>query len=66
MGVVTPNFLINPEVLRWLNGIEPAWTLLDGSLQSLTQEPSPTTRLIWLEMNLTKPELSGSAPRTHG
>jgi hypothetical protein len=27
--VVAPGFLENPEVRRWLNGVEPAWTMLE-------------------------------------
>jgi hypothetical protein len=27
--MVAPGFLENPEVRRWLNGVEPAWTMLE-------------------------------------
>jgi hypothetical protein len=27
--MVAPGFLENPEVCRWLNGVEPAWTMLE-------------------------------------
>lgn len=57
-----PGFFANPRIREWLNGIEPAWTMLDrDSLNSLTQEPSATNRAIRLETNLTETEFSGSA-----
>ena len=39
--VVAPGFLDRPDVRRWVNGIEPAWTmLLDfGSFNALQDEP---------------------------
>ena len=37
--MVAPAFLQNAEVRQWLNGIEPAWTMLDfGSYSVLHQE----------------------------
>jgi len=27
--MVAPGFLESPEVRRWLNGVEPAWTMLE-------------------------------------
>jgi hypothetical protein len=39
--MVAPGFLDNPEVRRWLNGVEPAWTMLEfNSLNALRHEPS--------------------------
>jgi hypothetical protein len=39
--MVSPRFPENFEVRRWLNGIEPAWTLLDfDSFNALHDEPS--------------------------
>jgi hypothetical protein len=39
--MVAPGFLTNPEVLRWLDGIEPAWTVLDyDSYNALREGPS--------------------------
>jgi hypothetical protein len=39
--VVAPGYLANPEVRQWLNGIEPAWTMLDfDSFKALHAEPS--------------------------
>src|SRR6202035_1088800 len=38
-GMVAPGFLENPEVRRWLNGVEPAWTTLEfNSLNALRHE----------------------------
>jgi hypothetical protein len=60
--VVTPGFLTNPEVRRWLNGVEPAWTMLEyDSLNSLRKESSAGNQAIRLEPNLTQTHLSGSA-----
>jgi hypothetical protein len=61
-AVVEPGFLQNPEVRRWLNGIEPAWTMLDfGSYAVLHEEPSAGNQAIRLEPNLTETDLAGSA-----
>jgi len=60
--VVTPGFLANPEVQRWLDGIEPAWTMLDfASYVVLRQEPLPGNEAIRLVPNLTVADLAGSA-----
>jgi hypothetical protein len=60
--VVAPGFLANPEVRRWLNGVEPGWTMLEyNSFNSLRNEPSAGNRTIRLEPNLTTADLSGSA-----
>jgi len=60
--LVAPRFLQNPEVRRWLNGVEPAWILLDyGSYAVLHQEPLPGNQAIKLEPNLTEKDLAGSA-----
>ena len=60
--VVAPGFLQNPEVRRWLNGIEPAWTMLEfDSYSALHEEPSASNQTIRLEPNLTEADLSGSA-----
>jgi hypothetical protein len=61
-AVVAPGFLTNLDVIRWLNGIEPAWTVLElGSFNGLRHEPSAANRTIRLEPNLTQTDLSGSA-----
>jgi hypothetical protein len=60
--VVAPGFLQNPEVRQWLNGVEPAWTMLEfDSLNALRHEPSANNQAIRLEPNLTSTEISGSA-----
>ncbi len=60
--MVAPGFLANPEVRRWLNGVEPAWTVFDfDSFSGLRHEPSASNRTIRLEPTLTTTELSGSA-----
>ena len=60
--MVAPGFLTNPDVLRWLNGVEPAWTVLEyDSYNGLRDEPSASNRTIRLEPNLTSTDLSGSA-----
>jgi hypothetical protein len=60
--MVAPGLLQNPEVRRWLNGIEPAWTMLEfDSFNALHDEPSAANDAIRLEANLPDSELSGSA-----
>jgi hypothetical protein len=60
--VVAPGFLQNPEVRRWLNGIEPIWTMLEfDSFNALHEEPSANNHAIRLEPNLTTTEISASS-----
>ena len=60
--MVAPGFLANPEVRRWLNGVEPAWTMLEfDSFNALHGEPSANNQAIRLKANLTEAEISGSA-----
>jgi hypothetical protein len=60
--VVSPGFLQNPEVRRWLNGVEPAWTMLEfDSYNALHDEPSADNQAIRLEPGLTEHDLAGSA-----
>src|SRR5882724_5339249 len=60
--MVAPGFLQNPEVRRWLNGVEPAWTMLEfDSFNALNHEPSASNQVIRLEANLTETDLSESA-----
>src|ERR1700746_3633356 len=50
------------EVRLWLNGVEPAWTMLDfDSFNALHDEPSASNPAIRLEPNLTATEISASA-----
>jgi len=52
--VVAPGFLANPEVRRWLTGVEPAWTMLDfDTFNALRHGPSASNPVIHLEANLT-------------
>jgi hypothetical protein len=60
--MVAPGYLQNPDVRRWLDGVEPAWTMLEfNSLNALRQEPSGSKRAIRLEPDLADAEISGSA-----
>jgi hypothetical protein len=60
--MVALGFLQNPEVRRWLNGVEPAWTMLEfNSLNALRHEPSASNQAIRLEPDLADAEISGSA-----
>jgi hypothetical protein len=60
--MVAPGFLQNPEVRRWLNGVEPAWTMLEfNGLNALRHEPSTSNHAIRLEPDLTSTQISGSA-----
>jgi hypothetical protein len=38
--MVAEEFLHNPQVRQWLDGMEPAWTLSFDGLRALRQEPS--------------------------
>src|SRR5712671_7351093 len=60
--MVSPGFLQNPEVRQWLNGVEPAWTMLEfDSLNALRHEPSTSNHAIRLEPGLADVEIAGSA-----
>jgi hypothetical protein len=60
--MVARDFLHDPEVRRWLGGVEPAWTLLDmESLNALRREPSKDNRALRLANNLTAAEIAASA-----
>jgi hypothetical protein len=60
--MVAPGFLQNPEVRRWLHGVEPAWTMLDfDSFNALHDEPSAHNWALRLELNLSETDLSRSA-----
>src|SRR5436190_22446261 len=59
--MVASGSLSDPQVRQWLNGLEPAWTILEyDSFRALHEEPSATNRAIRLEANLNKSDLSGS------
>jgi hypothetical protein len=60
--MVAPGFLDSFEVRRWLNGVEPAWKMLDfHSFTALHHEPSTSNHAICLEANVTQTEISASA-----
>ncbi len=60
--MVAPLLLNSPDLLRWLDGVEPAWTVLESdSFNALHDEPSAANRAIRLEPHLTAAELSNSA-----
>jgi hypothetical protein len=60
--MVAPEFLQKPDVRRSLNGIEPAWTMLDyGSYAVLHEEPLPDNEGIRLEPNLSETAQTNSA-----
>jgi hypothetical protein len=60
--MVGPGSLENPEVRRWLNGVKPAWTMLEfNSLNALRHEPTDSNHAIRLEPDLADAEISGYA-----
>src|SRR5947209_3412333 len=60
--MVAEDFLPDPHVRQWLDGVEPAWTLLSlDSLRSLRQEPSAVQTTIRIANNLGTGEIAGSA-----
>jgi hypothetical protein len=59
--MVAEDFLRDPEVREWLDGVEPAWTLLTfESLRSLRQEPSAAQTAIRIANNLSIDEIARS------
>jgi hypothetical protein len=60
--MVAEDFLRHPQVRHWLDGVEPAWTLLTfESLQALRQEPSANQSMIRIANDLSADEIAGSA-----
>src|SRR5215470_11600173 len=60
--MVAPDFLADPDVRRWLGGVEPAWVLLNfDSVRALRQEPSRENRALSLSNDLTDAEIAASA-----
>jgi hypothetical protein len=60
--MVAPGFLQTPQVREWLNGIEPAWTLLEfDSFNALRRAPSRDERAIRLAANISGADLAASA-----
>lgn len=60
--MVADDFLRDPQVRKWLHGVEPAWTLLTfDSLRALRQEPSAVQSAIRITNDLNANEAAGSA-----
>ena len=52
---------MDSQVQAWLDGLEPAWTLLTfESLQALRHEPAATRTAIRIANNLSYDEIAGS------
>lgn len=60
--MVSPGFLQNANVIRWLGSVEPAWALLTfESFNALRSEPSKENRALSLANDLTLDEILMSA-----
>ena len=60
--MVAADFLHDSQVRQWLDGVEPAWTLLTfDSLRALRQEPSAAQTAIQIASDLNADEIAGSA-----
>ena len=60
--MVAEDFLQDPQVRKWLDGVEPAWTLLSfDSLRALRQEPSAVATAIRIANDLNGDEIASSA-----
>src|SRR6478672_13438424 len=59
--MVAADSLQDPQVRQWLDGVEPAWTLLTfESLRALRQEPSAVQTAIRIANDLSVGEIAGS------
>ena len=59
--MVAEDFLKDPQVRAWLDGVEPAWTLLTlESLRALRREPSASQTAIRIANDLSVDEIAGS------
>src|SRR5262245_13973219 len=55
------DFLQDPQIRGWLDGVEPAWTLLTfESLRALRREPSAVQTAIRIASDLSVGEIAGS------
>ena len=60
--MVAADYLRDRQVRQWLDGVEPAWTLLTfHSLQALRPEPSAVQTAIRIANDLSADEIAGSA-----
>ena len=59
--MVAQDFVLDSQVRAWLDGVEPAWTLLTfESLQTLRQEPSVTRTAIRIANDLSREQIAAS------
>ena len=59
--MVAADFLQDPQVRQWLDGVEPTWTLLSlDSLRALRQKPSAVQSTIRIANDLSTGEIAGS------
>ncbi len=59
--MVAEDFLKDPQVRQWLDGVEPAWTLLAfESLRALRREPAAGQTAIRIANDLSADEIAGS------
>jgi hypothetical protein len=60
--MVAEDFLQDPQVRQWLDGVEPAWTLLTlDSFLALRQQPSAVQTAIRIANDLNTDEVASSA-----
>jgi hypothetical protein len=60
--MVAEDFVQDPQIRKWLDGVEPAWTLLTfDSLRALRQEPSAVQSVIRIANDLNDDEIATSA-----
>lgn len=60
--MVAEDFVQDPQIRKWLDGVEPAWTLLTfDSLRALKQEPSAVQTAIRIANDLNADEIACSA-----
>src|ERR1700674_4088818 len=60
--MVAAEYLRGTQVRRWLDGVDPAWTLLTfDSLRALRQEPSAAQSAIQIANDLSTDEIGASA-----
>ena len=60
--MVAKDFLQDPQVRKWLEGAEPAWTMLTfDSLRALRQEPSAVHTAVRIANDLNAEEIAASA-----
>jgi len=56
--MVAEDFVQDPQMRKWLDGVEPVWTLLTfDSLRALRQEPSAVQTAIRIPNDLNADEI---------